>query len=185
MPALQWTDETETATSSSFRRCPLETGLRRVAPSLSRAVTETAEAFFGFKAIQGIPWEAPRIPDNRALYCSQENIGEKYEFLLNLTTDKIDYDRLFAEEVGDQIRMDAYCELANCICGAVLADPAFSDEFGYLIPCVPCNGASRPDGEARSERGSMIVGGAWIHFSFSVQECASMRAVTEQLSAAA
>lgn len=168
MPAMQLTAETDSPTAS--RGCPLETGMRRLAPCFSRAAAETAEAFFSSHAFQGTSWEAPRIPEDSALHCSQKNIGEKYELLLNLTTDKHEYHRLFPSEVSDPIRMDAYCELANCICGSILADAGFLGEFGDLMPCVPCSGAGRMAAGSRAIRGAFRLGGAWIHFSFAVRE---------------
>jgi hypothetical protein len=174
MPTLQHTAASPAPASAASRpECPINGGMRRLAPSLMRAAVDTAGAFLCVPASLGSAWEAPRTAIPEALHCSQMNIGEKYQLLCNLSVDKADWYKLFTAGVGEQIRMDAYCEMANCICGAVLADAAFTDEFGYLIPCVPCNGASRPDGEARTERGSMLVGGAWIRFSFTVQECAA------------
>ncbi|GEM_PF-2294636 len=177
------------ATLIARTECPIESGLRRLSTSMMRATVETAGAFLAVPASLGSPWEAPRLSIPDAMHCSQMNIGEKYRLLCNLTVDKTAWDKLFPADISAQIKLDAYSELANCICGTVLADPMFTDEFGYLIPCVPCNGASRPEGAALNERGSMIVGGTWIHFTFAVQEIAQvssdMNALPERLTAAA
>ncbi|MDQ3003510.1 MAG: hypothetical protein M3Y08_19905, partial [Fibrobacterota bacterium] len=146
----------------------IESGLRRLAPSLARAAAETAGAFFCTQATLCTIWEAPRIPKARSLNCSQKNIGEKFELICNLSTDIAEWGNLFAADVPDQIKLDAYCELANCICGSLMADPGFSDEFGYLIPCVPCTDAGRQDPGSRIMRGSFRLSGTWVHFSFAV-----------------
>lgn len=157
--------------SSATAECPIESGMQRLAPVLRRVAVETAGAFLCVPASLGSAWEAPRTAVPEALHCSQMNIGEKYQLLCNLSVNKSDWSKLFTSGVNEQIRMDAYCEMANCICGTVLAEADFTGEFGYLIPCVPCNGASRLEGEVIVEQGSMLVGGAWVHFSFAVQEC--------------
>lgn len=167
------------------RPCTLESGLRRLAPSLARAAAETTGAFFCSQATLGTIWEAPRIPEARSLNCSQKNIGEKFELICNLSTDIAEWGKLFAADVPDQIKMDAYCELANCICGSLMADAGFSDEFGYLIPCVPCTGAGRPDPGSRTMRGTLRLSGTWIHFSFSVQEAVTALSSSQELTAAA
>ncbi|HKP98138.1 MAG TPA: hypothetical protein VJ385_20580 [Fibrobacteria bacterium] len=168
MPTLQGTPKTRP--NPAARACPIESGMRRVAPSLARAATETAGAFFCTQAALGTAWEAPGIPETSRLCCSQMNIGEKFELLCNLTTDTAEYAKLFPAGVPDPIRMDAYCELANCICGAILADERFLGEFGYLIPCVPCSGAGSVAAGSRTVRGAFRLAGAWIHFSFAVRE---------------
>jgi hypothetical protein len=184
MPTLQKTPETRSLPIVR-QPCPIEAGMRRLAASLTRTAAETAGAFFCSQASLESPWEAPRIADTDSLHCSQKNIGEKYELLCNLTADKAGYDTLFPEGISDQIKMDAYCELANCICGSILADTAFSEEFGYLIPCVPCSGAGRPASGSRTVRGSFRLAGAWIHFSFAVQEAVPMLSAAARYSAAA
>lgn len=168
MPTLQKT--APMVTPENRPESGLDAGMRRTGPALMRAAVETAGAFFAVPASQSTAWDAPRVAVPDAMHCSQMNIGDKYRLLCNLTVDRNDWNKLFGAGVSDQIMLDAFCELANCICGTILTDTGFHDEFGYLIPCVPCNGASRPGGEARTERGSMLVGGAWIRFSFSVQE---------------
>lgn len=184
MPTLQETPEIRPLPIAR-PPCPIESGMRRLAASLTRTAAETAGAFFCSQAFPGSAWEAPRIAVKETLRCSQKNIGEKYELLCNLTADKAGYDTLFPEGVSDQLKMDAYCELANCICGSILADSAFSEEFGYLIPCVPCSGAARPAAGSRTVRGSLRLAGAWIHFSFAVQEAVPMLSAAARYSAAA
>jgi hypothetical protein len=183
MPTLH---QTQTSSIIMGREpCAIESGLRRLAPALARAAAETAGAFFCSQATLGTVWEAPRIPEARSLHCSQKNVGEKFELICNLTTDMTEWKRLFAADVPDQIKMDAYCELANCICGSLLADPGFSDEFGYLIPCVPCTGAGRPEPGSRTVRGTFRLSGTWIHFSFAVQDSVTVLSTPRQLTAAA
>jgi hypothetical protein len=148
----------------------VEGSFDRIAPMLMRAAAETAAAFLCVPAALGSAWEAPRFSIPDALHCSQMNMGDKHQFLFNLSVEKAQWDKLFAGDIPDSIKLDAYCELANCICGTILADAAFAGEFGYMIPCVPCNGVSRPAADSRIERGSMIVGGAWIRFTFALRE---------------
>jgi hypothetical protein len=148
---------------------PIETGMRRLAPSLLRTVAETAEAFFAGRADLEPAWEGNRPRDNAALNCSQMNIGANYEFLCCLTTDRGGFDRLFAPGIPEPIKMDAYCELANCICGAILADAGFADQFGYLTPCVPCSRPGRIKAGSRALRGALNLKGARIHFSLAMR----------------
>ena len=159
--------------------------MRRAAASFARAAAETAEAFFSSPAAAATAWEAPRLPEGRALYCSQRNIGERYELLLNLAADKSEFGALFPAEVPEAIRMDAYCELANCICGTLLADEGFAGEFGSLIPCVPCSSSGRVTAGARAFRGAFRLRGAWIRYSFSVQETAPGQSALARYAAAA
>jgi hypothetical protein len=137
---------------------------------LMSAAAETSAAFLCVPAALGSAREAPRFSIPDALHCSQMNMGDKHQFLFNLSVDKSQWNRLFAGAIPDSVKLDAYCELANCICGAVLADAAFTGEFGCMIPCVPCNGASRPAADSPIEGGTMIVGGALIHFTFAIRE---------------
>ncbi len=164
---------------------PIDAALRRLGPNLARAASETAGAFFSAPASLAATWEAPRIPELGRIHCSQKNIGEKYELLCNLTADKFEWEKLFPADVDGQLKMDAYCELANCICGTLLADPAFTDWFGYLIPCVPCSGAGCASAEAHSIQGALRISGAWILFSFSVQAIAVAAAETTAVEASA
>ncbi|MEO6095819.1 MAG: hypothetical protein ABIW76_09085 [Fibrobacteria bacterium] len=168
MPTLQKTAPTVSPTTRSASG--MDACMRRIGTTMMRAAVETAGAFLMVPASQSSAWDAPRIAVPDAMHCSQMNIGENYRLLCNLNVDRNAWNKLFSAGVPDQIMLDAFCELANCISGAILADADFRDEFGYLIPCVPCNGASRPLGEARTERGCMLVGGAWVNFSFSMQE---------------
>ena len=148
----------------------VDPGLGRIAPRLKRTAADTAAAFLSVPAALGSAREAPRFSIPDALHCSQMNMGDKHQLLFNLSVEKAQWNSLFSCDMTDCIRLDAYCELANCICGAILADSEFTGEFGCMIPCVPCNGASRPAEGSRIERGSMIVGGAWIHFTLALRE---------------
>jgi hypothetical protein len=149
---------------------PIDAALRRLAPNLARAASETAGAFFSVPVSLASTWDAPRIPELGRIHCSQKNIGEKYEMLCNLTADRFEWDKLFPADVPAQIKLDAYCELANCICGTLLADPGFTDWFGYLIPCVPCSGAGCSGSGSHSIQGALRLSGTWILFSFGVKE---------------
>jgi hypothetical protein len=142
----------------------------RLAPALLRTVAETAEAFFADQAALEPACDGSGIRENAALNCSQMNIGQNYEFLCCLTTDKTGFDRLFAAGIPEPIKMDAYCELANCICGAILADAGFADEFGYLTPCVPCSRPGRIKAGSRALRGALRMKGARIHFSLALRQ---------------
>ncbi|MEO7427200.1 MAG: hypothetical protein ABI036_18575 [Fibrobacteria bacterium] len=148
---------------------PIETGMRRLAPSLLRTVAETAEAFFAGRADLEPAWDGSGLRDNAALNCSQMNIGEGFELLCCLTTDIGGFDRLFPADVPEPIKMDAYCELANCICGAILADEGFADRFGYMTPCVPCLRPGRIRPGSRALRGALRMKGARIHFSLALR----------------
>ncbi|MDB5104625.1 MAG: hypothetical protein JWP91_2314 [Fibrobacteres bacterium] len=185
MPTLQ--DNAHAPIAPVTPRAPSAIGnrLKRLAPSLARAAADTAGAFFCSPAAVGNPWDSPRVPDAQGLRCSQMNIGDKYEMLCNFSADEADWETLFPADVTGQIMLDAFCEMANCICGTLLADPDFSDEFGYLIPCVPCNGASRPASASSAMRGAFRVGSAWIRFSFAVQETAAILPEHARLNAAA
>ena len=164
---------------------PIDAALRRLGPNLARAASETAGAFFSVPVSLAATWEAPRIAELGRIHCSQKNIGEKYEMICNLTADKFEWEKLFPDDVDGQLKMDAYCELANCMCGTLLADPAFTDWFGYLIPCVPCSGAGCSGEGAHSIQGALRLGGAWILFSFAVQEAEASAVQPGQMTAAA
>lgn len=152
---------------------PIDAALRKLAPNLARAASETAAAFFSRPAPLAPAWEAPRIPDLGRIQCSQKNVGERYEMVCNLTADASAWSALFPAGTGGRMKMDAYCELANCICGALLADPGFSDWFGNLIPCVPCSGAGCAGEGAHAVKGALRLGSAWVLFSFAVREAES------------
>jgi hypothetical protein len=172
MPTLQRTDSTPAseATQTQLRACPIQGSLDRIAPMLMRAAAETSAAFLCVPAALGSARKAPRFSIPDAMHCSQMNMGDKHQFLFNLSVEKAQWNKLFAGPIPDSIKLDAYCELANCICGTILADGEFTDEFGYMIPCVPCNGASRPAADAHIEGGTLIVGGALIHITFAIRE---------------
>lgn len=151
----------------------LETGLSRLRPRLARVVADTAGDFLAANAVPGSPWMVPsRLPDLGLLHSSQRNLGEKLEMICNLSVEKSEWRRLVGAAGGEDISQDAFCELANCICGNLIADAAFADEFGYLLPCVPCAGRAAAAPGARAARGAFRVGGAWVHFSISVQAAA-------------
>ena len=172
MPTLQRTDITPAsgAAKRQPRACPIEGSLGRIAPMLMRSAVETSSAFLRVPGALGSEREAPHFSIPEAMHCSQMNMGDRHQFLFNLSVEKAQWDSLFSGDMTDCIKLDAYCELANCICGSIMADDAFTDEFGYMIPCVPCNGASRPAGDARIAGGSMMLGGAWIRFTFAIRE---------------
>jgi hypothetical protein len=149
---------------------PIDAALRKLAPSLARAASDTVSAFLNAHVSLAPAWEAPRIPEHGALHCSQKNLGEKYEMTCNLTVDKNGWDRLIPSLGEERIRLDAFCELANCICGALVADAAFADWFGYLIPCVPCSGPGCVGEGAYAVNGALRLNGSWILFSFAVRE---------------
>jgi hypothetical protein len=158
----------------------IDSALRKLAPNLARAVSETVSAFFNAQVSLVPAWEAPRIAHPAAIHCSQKNLGEKFEMICNLTADKDGWDRLFPALSEERIRLDAYCELANCICGALVADAAFADWFGYLIPCVPCSGPGGVGEGAYAVNGALRLKGSCILFSFAVREvrAAATRAAT-------
>jgi hypothetical protein len=172
MPTLQQTVSLPNSDSTQrrFQACLVEAAFDRIAPMLMRSAAETSAAFLCVPASLGSAWDAPRLSIPDAMHCSQMNMGDKHQFLFNLSVEKAQWSKLFADSIPDSIKLDAYCELANCICGTILADAAFTDEFGYMIPCVPCNGASRPTVDSRIKAGSMLVGGAWIRFTFAIRE---------------
>ena len=164
---------------------PVDAALRKLAANLARAASETASAFFNAPASLASTWEAPRIPEAGRIHCSQKNIGEKYEMICNLTADQAGWDRLFPPGAEEGIKLDAYCELANCMCGALLADSGFADWFGYLIPCVPCSGPGLVEEGTHAVKGALRLNGAWILFSFAVREAEAAAPQAARLSAAA
>jgi hypothetical protein len=158
--------------------------LQRMASPLARAAAETAGAFFCAEASLPRSRAIPRFSEFGALRCSQKNVGDKHEMICNLAVDQKEWDRLFKAGESEELKKDAFSELANCICGAVLAHPLFSDEFGYLIPCVPCSGpAVLPSGSSRL-KGAFKMGGAWIRYSFRVAKAAGVLSAADRLNAA-
>ncbi len=153
----------------------LQNTLGRLSPHLAHAAAETASAFFSASLTANTALSLQRLTDFGSLRCSQKNIGENYEMTLNLAVDKIAWNKMFISGESEVLKMDAFCEMANCICGTVLADPSFSDEFGYMIPCVPCFGPS-PQGSMDSStlRGVFRLGACWIHYTFTLQETVSI-----------
>lgn len=148
---------------------PADAVLWCLAPTLAQAVEETAGAFFAAQAVLGADLSAiPTLPASGILHCSQKNLGETHEMSYDLAVEKTEWDRLFTRGESDEFKVDALCELANCICGSVMADPSFTDEFGYLIPCVPRAGASLPNSDARFQNGAFRLAGVWIHYSMAI-----------------
>jgi hypothetical protein len=161
-----------------------EAKLRRIGPSLARVAAETAGAFLNTQAFLGLAWSPiPRLPDLGVLRCSQKNIGEKIGMVCNLSVDKNEWARLLGPGAGDDFSMDAFCEMANCICGGLIADPAFTDEFGYLIPCVPYAGHIAAPASEKAYRGAFRMGSAWIHFSITVHASAAALPKSEMMAA--
>jgi hypothetical protein len=149
----------------------LEDSLNRLASSLTRATSETANAFFCISA------PAP-TKDSNALResgeigshtCSQRNIGDKFEMICNLEVGKADWNSFFTAGESDRFKLDTFCEMANCICGSLLSDPGFSDQFGYMIPCVPWSLSSAPQSNAGTLRGAFRLSEILVYFSISVQ----------------
>lgn len=155
----------------------LEIALLRLGPSLSRTAAETAGAFITAQAVPATDGSViPGLPDLGVLHCSQKNIGEKLELVCNLSVEKAEWERLFGVGESEEFCIDAFCEMANCICGSLIADPAFTDEFGYLIPCVPCAGPGKPHPGTRGFGGAFRLGGAWVHFSLAMQQASGILA---------
>lgn len=160
---------------SSKGKSDVHIALRRLGPSMARVAADTAGAFASAEAVPGTDWTViPRLPDLGILRCSQKNVGEKHEMVCNLSVEKSEWDRLFGADGSEEFSVDAFCEMANCICGSLIADPAFTDEFGYLIPCVPCAGLGKTFADAGRFRCAFRLGGAWIHVSISVQAAAAV-----------
>lgn len=161
MAPNEFTQQGETAS--------LEASIRRLGPSMARVASETAGAFFASNTVLGSDLSViPRLPDLGVLRCSQKNIGEKYEMICNLSVEKSEWDRFFTAGESDDFRLDAFCEMANCICGGLLAEAAFTDEFGFLIPCVPYTGHAKATAGSRGYRSAFRMGGAWIYFTIKV-----------------
>lgn len=157
-----------------------ESVLQCLGPALSRVAAETSGAVLMAEALLASDWNvAPRLPDLGVLRCSQKNIGEKREMVLSLAVDKAEWDRLFASGETEEIRMDAFREMCNCACGGILADAAFTDAFGYLIPCVPSAGATRTSASACSYHAEFRLGGAWVHMTLSVDDASDTLAPSQ------
>jgi hypothetical protein len=153
----------------------IHAALKRLAPTLSGIAAATAGALLGARTTAGSdPAMAPRFRDLGAIRCSQRNLGETHEMVLNLAVDKTEWDRLFPAGEPDEIRMDAFCEMVNCICGGMIAEAAFTDEFGWLIPCVPYAGRWTPTPDSARFTGAFRLGGAWIRYTLSVRQIAGL-----------
>lgn len=151
------------------RHTDLEADRRRLGSSLSRVAAATAAAFLSTEAVMASEWSViPRLPDLGVLRCSQKNIGERHSMVCNMSVEKAEWIRLLENPVDEDFSIDAFCELANCICGGLIAEASFTDEFGFLTPCVPYAGHSRIPATARTYRGAFRLAGAWVHFSISI-----------------
>jgi hypothetical protein len=152
----------------------LDAAAHRLRAILGQSAAETVGAFFRSEAVPGPDWTVlPQLSDWETLRCSQKNIGDKVDMICNLSVAKADWYRLFTDGESDDVKADALCELANCVCGSVLADPEFSDEMGYLTPCVPSEGFCKAPAVSRTLRGSVLLKGAAIHFAFSILDSVS------------
>lgn len=159
--------------------------LQRMGSTLARTAAETAGAFFCAEASLPRGHAVPRFSEFGALRCSQKNVGDRHEMICNLAVDEKEWNALFKSGETEDLKKDAFSELANCICGAVLAHPGFTDEFGYLIPCVPCSGpALIPQGSSRL-KGAFKMGGAWIRYSFTVLKASAVLGGSRLTAAAA
>jgi hypothetical protein len=163
----------------------LEGALRHLAPSMTRLAAETAGAFFCAQPSRGSNWETPLRSEKVSLHCSQMNMGERFEMTCNLAVEKDAWSRLFNPGETDQFQMDAFCEMANCICGSLIGDPGFLDEFGYLIPCVPWPGISLAVPGSRTLRGAFRISGILVYVSFTVRETVSSGVCAVPFAAAA
>jgi hypothetical protein len=148
----------------------IESGLRKLAPALLQRAAETAGAFFGAQARPDSTLKAPFVQEGERLQCAQMNLGGAYALVCTLTTDRSGFGKLLPAGAPEEIRLDAYRELVNCVCGALLADEGFSDAFGYLTPCVPSLGACEASGTARTVTCAFRVGGVWFRISLAMME---------------
>jgi hypothetical protein len=148
----------------------IERGLRKLAPALLQRATETAGAFFGTQARPDSTLKAPFVPEGERLQCAQANVGGEYALICTLTTDRSGFGKLLPAGATQAIRLDAYRELVNCICGALLAEGGFTDAFGYLTPCVPSSGAGNVPGTARTVTCAFRVDGVWFRISLAMME---------------
>jgi hypothetical protein len=147
----------------------------RLETSIGRIIAETAGAFAAADVFPLPDWMAiPRLPDLGILRCSQKNIGDRHEMICNLSVGKSEWQRLIGACEDEAFCLDALCEMANCVCGSLLADAAFADAFGFLIPCVPCAGYCQAGADSATCRGAFRLGGAWIHYAISVQAAAGI-----------
>jgi hypothetical protein len=159
----------------NVREAGIDAALRRLAPTLSRIAAATAGSLLGTGAMPGSdPSIAPRPRDLGEIRCSQRNIGETHEMVMDLSVDKAEWNRLFAAGEPEDYRMDAFRELVNCICGGLIAEAAFTDEFGYLIPCVPYAGSCAAPADSAGVTGAFRLGGAWIRFTLSIHQASDL-----------
>lgn len=147
----------------------LENTLRKLSPILSQTATDTAGAFFSTLSIPSADTFPPNFNSNESILCSQKNMGEKFEMICNLAVSAIEWDRLFAPGDSDRYKIDAFCEMANCICGSVIAEADFSDAFGFLIPCVPWAIPADVSTQSASMRGAFRLNGLTVYYAFTIQ----------------
>ncbi len=181
--------QTAPQTEAKYRPTPefsIEAALRSLSSSMTRGAAETAGAFFCTQTSPGIERrKTPRLTDLGSLHCSQKNLGDKFEMTCNLAVERGEWEKMFADNESEQFKMDAFCEMANCICGTLIADPSFTDEFGYMIPCVPCSGPCRILESAPTLRGAFRLAGIRVYFAFTVQETAAVASRAMPLTVAA
>ncbi len=165
----------------------LDVLLHRLSSSITRATSETANAFFCAMTTDTAKLPKPlKAPiEMGSLTCSQKNIGDKYEMICNLEVGKTDWNLFFNSGESDRFTQDTFCEMANCICGTLLSDPGFSDEFGYMIPCVPWSLRAQPQPDASTLRGAFKLSGILVYFSISVQHASCVLNQTDPLKVAA
>lgn len=166
------------------RKADLDAAVWRLGPSMAQAAAETAAGFLGAEVSPASDWTAvPRLPDFGVLRCSQRNVGERLAMTVDLSVEKAEWRRLFTSAEDEGFREDAFREMANCICGSITSDSAFTGEFGYLLPTVPQAFPSRPPKGARSYHGAFRLGGAWILFSIAVHRTAGSLAPAAMMAA--
>lgn len=159
--------------SRSNPKNPLETSLRQLGPGLGQTAAETVGAFFRCEVSAGLmEMSLPRFADREALYCTQKNLGEKFKMTCSVAVVRQEWNRLFTDGESNAIKNDALWELANCVCGSVIADTGFSDEFGYLTPCVPNGDVQRAPAlpVTTTYRCFVLIKGTAVHFAFTVEE---------------
>lgn len=147
----------------------LENTLRQLSPILSQSATETAGAFFSTLSTPSFDTIPSNLNPKESIFCSQKNIGEKFEMICNLAVSNAEWDKLFTAMDSDRYKIDAFCEMANCICGNVIAEANFSDAFGFLIPCVPWSIPENVSTQSSSMRGAFRLQGLTVYYAFTVQ----------------
>lgn len=157
-----------------------ESILHQLGPAMVRVIATTSGAFLMSEAAPATDWTVvPCLPDLGVLRCSQKNIGEKREMVLNLAVEKAEWDQLFSGGEAEDLRVDAFHEMCNCACGSILAEAAFTDAFGYLIPCVPSAGPAKAPLSAHSYHASFRLGCAWVHIALFVGDVSDILAPSQ------